>query len=79
MSTLSIDIPNYLHKQAEQIADKEGVSINQFVAIALAEKLSMLMTNSHLEERAKQGDKNAFQAALVNVADDEPPEYDKFK
>jgi hypothetical protein len=37
------------------LAEKESVSINQLITLALAEKLSALMTEDYLEERAKRG------------------------
>ncbi len=40
MSTLSLRLPNSLHEGARELAEREGVSINQLVASALAEKMS---------------------------------------
>ena len=44
MSTLSLRIPNSLHEQIRQLAKREGISRNQFVASAAAEKMSALLT-----------------------------------
>jgi len=38
MSALSLRLPNSLHDRARDLARREGVSINQLVAAALAEK-----------------------------------------
>ena len=40
MSALSLRLPNSLHERARDLARREGVSINQLVASALAEKMS---------------------------------------
>jgi len=77
MSTLSIRIPDYLHKQVKKTAAEEKVSINQFIMLALAEKLSALNTENYLEERAKKGNRKDFLEILAKVPDDEPEEYDK--
>ena len=77
MSTLSIRIPDYLHKQVKKTAAEEKVSINQFITLALAEKLSALHTENYLEERAKKGNRKDFLAVLAKVPDNEPEEYDK--
>ncbi len=77
MSTLSIRIPDYLHKQVKKTAAEESVSINQFITLALAEKLSALNTESYLEERAKKGNRKDFLAILAKVPDVEPEEYDQ--
>ena len=76
MSTLSIRIPDYLHKEVKKTAAEEKVSINQFIMLALAEKLSALNTESYIEARAKKGNRNEFLDILAKVPDDEPEEYD---
>ena len=54
MSTLSLRIPNSLHEQIRQLAKREGISINQFVASA-AEKMAALLTEEYNEKRAQKG------------------------
>jgi hypothetical protein len=72
MTTISLRIPSSLHAMVRQLVKNEGISINQFVTLALAEKVSALATESYLEERAKRGDKGKFLAAMSKVADIEP-------
>ena len=55
MSTLSLRLPGSLHKKVREMAKQDGVSINQFITTALAQKLSALMTVEYLEARAKRG------------------------
>ena len=40
MSTISLRIPESLHKGAKELARQEGVSMNQLITTALAEKMS---------------------------------------
>lgn len=77
MSTISLRLPESLHKKARDLAKKENTSINQLVSSALAEKISALLTEEYLEVRAKRASKNKFKKALSRVADVEPDEYDK--
>ena len=77
MSTLSIRLPESLHKQVKKLAKSEGISMNQFIALAVAEKMSALMTVDYLNERARRGSKEKFEAVLSKVHDREPLEYDK--
>lgn len=77
MSTLSLRLPNSLHKQLKALAKREGVSINQLIASAVGEKMAALMTNEYLEERARRGKRAAFEAVLAKVRDVESPEYDR--
>ena len=77
MSTLSIRLPDSLHKRIKQMAKAERISMNQFITLAVAEKMSALATVEYLKERAKRGSRQKFEAVLANVPDVEPEEYDK--
>lgn len=77
MSTLSIRLPDYLHEGVRELAKREGVSINHFVTLAVAEKMSALMTEDYLAERARRGSREKYEAVLAKVADVEPEEYDR--
>jgi uncharacterized protein (DUF1778 family) len=77
MSTLSLRIPNSLHEQIRQLAKREGISINQFVASAAAEKMSALLTEEYIGARAKRSSKRKFQEVLKKVPDVDPDDYDR--
>jgi hypothetical protein len=77
MSTISLRLPESLHETVRQLAKKENVSINQFITVALAEKISALMTEDYLEDRARRGDRRKFEKAMGRVSDAEPEEYDQ--
>ncbi|GIK55201.1 MAG: toxin-antitoxin system HicB family antitoxin [Chloroflexi bacterium] len=77
MATLRLRIPDYLHKMAREVAKTEGISVNQLITLAVAEKLSALATESYLEERAKRGSREKYEAALAKVSDVEPEEYNR--
>ena len=79
MSTLSLRLPDSLHKSARELAEKENISINQLITLALAEKLAALGAEDYLEARAKRGSKAKFVKAMSKVAKVEPPEYDRLK
>ena len=68
MSTLSLRLPESLHKQMREMAEQEGISINQFAATAIAEKLSALLTSSYLEQKAARGERARFDQALSRVS-----------
>ena len=77
MSTISIRLPESLHHAARELAQRERVSLNQLVTLALAEKLSALAAEDYLEERARRGSRERFEAALAKVADAPPEAHDK--
>ena len=75
MSTLSIRLPNSLHRHLRDVAKREGVSMNQLISSAVGEKLAALMTEDYLE-RAKRGGRTAWEAVLRKVPDVRPEEGD---
>ncbi len=77
MSTLSLRLPNSLHEKIRQLAKEEGISINQFIASAAAEKMASLLTESYLKERAGKADLKKFRSVLYKVPNIPPEEYDK--
>ncbi|KXK13527.1 MAG: HicB family protein [Chloroflexi bacterium OLB14] len=77
MSTLSLRLPESLHQYAREMAEKENISINQLITLALAEKLSALGAEDYLEMRAKRASKAKFLKAMSKVAKVEPPDYDR--
>ncbi|HXV61538.1 MAG TPA: toxin-antitoxin system HicB family antitoxin [Vicinamibacteria bacterium] len=67
MSTLSLRLPDSLHEKIRELAAREDISINQFIAIAVAEKMSALLTLDYLAERAGRGSRAAFERVLDKV------------
>ena len=56
MSNLKIQLPDSLYKSLLELAQQDGISLDQFIATAIAEKISALTTETYLEGLAKQGD-----------------------
>ncbi len=77
MSIVQVQIPDSLHKSLHDLAGRDGISIDQFISTAIAEKLSALMTEDYLKERAKKGSRAKYEAILAKVPDVEPELYDK--
>ena len=72
MSTMSLRLPESLHQKVRELADREGISINQLVTTALAEKISALLTEEYLTARAARGSRRKFDEILSKVPDAEP-------
>lgn len=77
MSTMSLRLPESLQGKVREMAENEGVSVNQLITTALAEKLAALMTVEYLEERPKRGDRKRFDAVLRKLKDREPADGDE--
>jgi len=77
MSTISLRLPESLHKQLRELARREGISIIQFAATALAEKMAALITSEFLEEQARRGSRDKLEQALSKVRSTEPDDNDR--
>ena len=72
MSTLTVQMSDGLARQLRECAAKEGVTVDQLLSSAAAEKLSALMTVEHLRERARHAKREDF-VAFLNGSPDVPP------
>ena len=67
MSALSLRLPESIHHGAREFARREGVSINQLISTAIAEKLAALATQEFIAQRAAQANPALFAQALAQV------------
>lgn len=77
MNTVSVEVPASLHAAVGEFAKASGMTVDQLVASALAEKFSALGGLEWLSARAAKGDRKQFEAALDQIADIEPEERDR--
>ena len=77
MSTMSVRLPNSLHRQLRELAEREGVSMNQLISSAVGEKLAALLTADYLEERGQEGSRRKYEAVLRKVQDAPPTPGDE--
>ena len=77
MSIVQIQIPDSLQQSLYDLAGRDGISIDQFISSAIAEKLSALMTENYLKERAERGNRLKYEAILAKVPDIDPEVYDR--
>lgn len=77
MSIMSLRLPKSMYSQVKETAEEEGISMNQFITLAVAEKLATLNTVDYLEIRAKRGSREKLLSVLEKAPDIEPDAYDK--
>ncbi|MGB0334012.1 MAG: toxin-antitoxin system HicB family antitoxin [Opitutales bacterium] len=77
MSSITVRLPDSVHRKVKEVAKVDGVSINQFISSAVGEKLASVLTASYLEERAARGSREKFKKVLDKVPDREPLEGDE--
>ena len=69
MSILSLRLPQSIHQNAKLYAQREGISVNQLAATALAEKLAALAAEDYIAQRGQRASAQEFAAALALVPD----------
>lgn len=77
MTTISTKIPDSLFRQAKTIAEDEEMTLDQFIALALASQISSWKTRKSFTERAEKGDWKKARKILSKAPDIEAEDFDK--
>lgn len=77
MSALSLRLPKSMHQHLRDLARREGVSLNQFITLAIAEKMAALDTIDYIRTRSERGSREKLLAVLAKAPDVEPEEADR--
>ena len=72
MTTISTKIPDTLFRHAKSIADREEITLDQFIALALTSQITSWETGQSVAERAAKGDWNKAREILAKAPDVEP-------
>lgn len=72
MTTFNLNLPDSIQRHLQEMAELDGVSMDQFIASAVAEKMSVLTATNDLRNRASRGDSVAFRAILDRVPNRPP-------
>ncbi|MGV3663203.1 MAG: toxin-antitoxin system HicB family antitoxin [Prosthecobacter sp.] len=77
MTTVSIPIPDSILHGIQELAAKDGYTLESFMASAAAEKLSVFQGVDYLKKRAAKADLADFDRLLERVPDVEPDANDR--
>jgi len=72
-SNVALRLQGSLLEEARRVAETEGVALNQFINVAVAEKLSALRTDDYFRERASKGDVAKAKRLLKRAGRGKPP------
>ena len=72
VSTYPLRLPKSLKNKVAKVAKQDGSSINQFITIAVAEKISVLETEKLFVSRMKEADADAFRSLLFRTGGKPP-------
>ncbi len=73
ITTYPLRLPRSLKKAVEKQSEEDGTSINQFVATAVAEKLSALQVAGLFADRKARADYKAFDKIMRRRGGEDPP------
>ena len=76
-ATYPLRLPRSIKAAVEKMAKSEGISMNQFVATAVAEKLAVLGTAAYFAERRSRADLATFKRILKRKGGAAPSEGDE--
>ena len=74
-TTYPLRLPASIRVEVAKLAKREGISVNQFIALAVAQKVSALYAATWFAERCSRADMKAFDR-LMRRKDGEPPRDD---
>ncbi len=77
MSEMTVNLPDNLHEKALEVAASKNLSLDALVSIALAQSLSRLIRDPHLEERAARASGKGIGEFLSQIPDVDAPEWDQ--
>jgi hypothetical protein len=73
-SNVALRLQTSLLEEARKVAEGEGVALNQFINVAVAEKLSALRTEDYFRERRERANVANAKRLLKRAGRDTPPE-----
>ena len=77
MSNYPLRLPETLMDDARGMAKAQGVSVNQFLATVIAERVGELKALSHVRARIARADPTKARAVLALVPDRDPQTGDE--
>ena len=77
MKTIEAQIPEPVLKQAQELAARENVPLEQIITLAVAQSVGVWSNESYVAMRAKRGSREKFLDALNEAPDVEPADYDR--
>lgn len=71
-TTYPLRLPASIRAEVEKLAKREGISVNQFIALAVAQKVSALNAATWFSERRSRADMKAFDRLMRRKGGEAP-------
>ena len=72
-SNVALRLQESILEEARRVSETEGVALNQFINVAVAEKLSALRTEEYFRERGQRGNVAKAKRLLKRAGRGHPP------
>jgi len=76
MKTIEAQIPEPVLKQAQELAAREHIPLEQIISLAVTQAVGVWSNESYVALRAKRASRENFLEALKEVPDVQPADYD---
>jgi hypothetical protein len=77
VSAIKIELPEAVHQRAAQLAQRQSMSLDRLLVVALVKKLATAFPDEALEARAQRGTRQGFEEFMKGVPDAEPEDLDR--
>jgi hypothetical protein len=77
MKTIEAQIPEPVLKQAQELAAREQIPLEQIFSLAVTQAVGVWSNESYVALRAKRASREKFLDALKEAPDVQPPDYDR--
>jgi len=71
LTALTVRLPNSVHQKVKELALRAEISVNQFIAAAVSEKMASVMTLDYLKLEAAKGSRSDFER-FMNLVPNAP-------
>jgi len=77
MKTIQVRLPDHVHGKVKELAQEEGISINNFIVSSISNEVVRQETSDFFKSAAASFNPQAFAEALAAIPDGPVPDSDK--
>ncbi len=79
VATFPLRLPVSLKTALQELAERDGTSLNQFLVVAAAEKIAVMQTEEFFASRRGKSDREAFRRILDRNGGEPPRQEDSLE
>jgi len=75
--SITVRLSDSTLNRVKELSERDGITVERFIELAVTEKVSALNALEYLNERASRGSKETLERVLAGVSSRPPEEFDK--